>query len=125
MGQLQDDIMRYRKLDANGDYTFGQGAGNFWRDQPEAVAQAVQTRLGLSQGEWFLDTSAGTPYNSKILGAGTISSYDLAIQSEIANTAGLLSIDEYSSGVDPSTRKAQVNATITTIYGQTSVSSNL
>jgi hypothetical protein len=27
--------MRHRRLDANGDMTFGQGQSDFWIDQPE------------------------------------------------------------------------------------------
>jgi hypothetical protein len=72
--------MIYRKLDADGDYTFGLQGGNFYKNNPEAVGQAVKTRLSLIQGEWFLDTNAGTPYNSQILGAGTVGTYDHAIQ---------------------------------------------
>lgn len=110
--------MIYRKLDPNGDYTFGQSVGNFYTNTPEAVAQAVKTRLGLIQGEWFLDSSMGTPYNSRILGAGTVSQYDRAIQEVILNTVGVLRITAYSSQVDPNTRFASVNCTIDTVYGQ-------
>jgi hypothetical protein len=117
--------MNYRKLDANGDYTFGQGSGNFFTDSPEAVGQAVKTRLGLIEGEWFLDTSQGTPYNSRILGAGTVSQYDQAIQEVILNTNGVTRIVSYSSQVDSSSRAAGVNCTIDTIYGQTTLSTSL
>lgn len=110
--------MIYRKLDADGDYTFGLGINNFYKNSPDAVAQAVKTRLGLIQGEWFLDVNAGTPYNTEILGHGTVSKYDFAIQNVIINTQGVLKIIDYASGVDPSTRKAQISCTIDTIYGQ-------
>jgi len=115
----------YRKLDANGDYTFGQQATNFYVDSPEAVAQAAQTRLGLIQGEWFLNTSVGTPYNSQILGAGMISTYDAAIQDVILNTPGVQRITSYASQVDPNSRAASVACTIDTIYGQTTVQTTL
>lgn len=109
--------MIYRKLDKDGDYTFGLGAGNFYKDQPEAVAQAVKTRLGLIEGEWFLDITAGTPYNSQILGAGMVSRYDHAIQEVILNTVGVTEIVNYYSQVDPTTRAAQITCTINTLYG--------
>lgn len=109
--------MIYRKLDANGDFTFGAGRGNFHKNTPETVAQAVKTRLGLIQGEWFLDVSDGVPYDAEILGAGKVSSYDAAIQNVIVNTQGVKGILKYSSGVDPNTRNAQVSCTIDTIYG--------
>ncbi len=116
--------MRYRKLDENGDYTFGQAAGNFYKDQPEAVSQAVLTRLRLIQAEWFLDISAGTPYNSKVLGTGTINSYDLAIQEVILNTPGVLNITDYSSGVNAE-RQAFITCTINTVYGEAIVQTPL
>lgn len=110
--------MIHRKLDDNGDMTFGQGPGNFYKDQPEAVAQAVKTRLGLIQGEWFLDINFGTPYNSRILGAGKVTTYDSAIQEVIRTTPGVTRIVAYSSSVDPDTRAATVSCTIDTVYGQ-------
>lgn len=117
--------MRYRKLDENGDYTFGQNGSNFYVDSPEAVAQAVQTRLGIAVGEWFLDIYYGTPYQSKILGAGAVATYDGAIQGVILQTAGVTSITQYNSSVDPVTRHASVNATIDTQYGRATIQAQL
>ena len=107
-------------LDANGDYTFGVGGGNFLIDSPAAVAQAVKTRLGLIQGEFFLDVTAGTPYN-QVLGAGTESTRDLALQTVILETQGVNEILDYASYLDPKTRAFTVAATIDTIYGQTTI----
>ena len=115
--------MRYRKLDASGDYTFGGGAGNFYQDSPEAVAQAVLTRLRLLSGEWFLDTTAGTPWMTQVLGSGTSSIYDSVIQARILDTSGVQSIDSYSSTVDG--RRLSITATITTAYRSTAVEATL
>lgn len=112
--------MIYRKLTASGDYTFGKGAGDFISNSPETVAQAIQTALGLMQGEWFLDTTLGVPYDSRILGMGKKGSYDLAFQEAVIGVPGVLRITEYSSSVDPVTRKATVSCTVDTIYGQAS-----
>lgn len=117
--------MRYRKLDSNGDFTFGKGDGNFFVNTPETVGQAVKTRLGLIESEWFLDTTQGTPYTSKILGAGHVSTYDAAIQEIIINTQGVTKITAYASNFDPLLRKATISATIDTIYGVTTVSTLL
>lgn len=111
--------MRYRKLDPNGDYTFGLQAGNFFINVPAAVAQAVQTRLGLIEGEWFLDTTIGTPYNTEILGMGTIPYFDSAIKQVIEGTYGVNNIVDYASAVNPNTRASAVACTIDTIYGIT------
>jgi hypothetical protein len=113
--------MRYRTLSPTGDYTFGQNGTNFLVNSPEAVAQAVKTRLAISVGEWFLDLTYGTPYQSKILGAGRVSTYDAAIQDVILNTQGVKGISQYSSKVDPNTRAASVFVVIDTQYGSASV----
>jgi len=113
--------MRYRKLDANGDYTFGHGQDDFYVDQPEAVGQAVETGLRLFQGEWFTNTSAGVPWRQSILGKHSQSTYDLILKSQILNTQGVKTLDSYSSSIDTSTRLVTVTATIDTIYGSTSV----
>ena len=110
--------MIYRALDTDGDYTFGKGSGNFFHDIAAAPAQACKTRLRLIRGEWFLDITNGTPYNSQILGAGMVSIYDEAIKSVILNTPGVTGIIAYASQVEPSTRKASVSCTISTKYGQ-------
>lgn len=117
--------MRYRTLDENGDYSFGQGSANFLVDSPAAVAQLVLTRLQLSTGEWFLDTTEGTPYATEILGTGTASTRDLAVQERILETQGVTGIADYASVVDPATRAFTVAATIDTIYGQTTITAAL
>lgn len=113
--------MRYRTLTASGDYSFGENGANFLVNSPVAVGQAVLTRLKLIQGEWFLDQTAGTPYDTQILGAGTESTRDLAIQTVILEMQGVTEIVDYASYLDPSTRKFTVAATINTIYGQTTI----
>jgi hypothetical protein len=109
--------MRYRKLDLNGDYTFGQQGANFYQNNPDAVAQAIKTNLGLIQGEWFLDVTLGTPYATRILGMGRLTTYDQAIKETILNTLGVKAIVSYSSSYEPSTRRASVSCTINTNYG--------
>lgn len=115
--------MRYRALDANGDYSFGQGSANFLVNSPAAVAQAVLTRLDLFQGEWFLDTTEGTPYGAQVLGEHTRATYDAAIRSRILGTQGVTGITSYASSV--SGRDLTVTATIATAYGEVAISTSL
>jgi hypothetical protein len=114
--------MRYRKLDANGDYTFGQGLSNFFIDVPEAPAQAARTRLLLWLGTWFLDLTAGVPYLTKVLGKYTGQTRDPVLQATILQTEGVLSLDSYSSSFDPNTRAFTVNAQAETIFGTAIIS---
>ena len=109
--------MRYRKLDENGDYTFGGGQADFFRDSVDAVAQAVKTRLLLWREEWFLDVDEGTPYLQGIIGKHDQTTTDNVIRSRILDTEGVTSIETYESTIDPETRKLSVSVTIDTIYG--------
>ena len=114
--------MRYRKLDANGDYTIGTGS-DFLLNSPETVAQAILTRLRLWTGEWFLDTTEGTPWMNGILGKlNQGSNPDAKIRSRILRTQGVRKILAYSSQIDPDSRALNVQATIDTIYGTTTIS---
>lgn len=113
--------MRYRAQDVNGDYVVGRGAADFFVNIPAAVAQAVKTRLLLEQGEWFLDVTEGTPYSTAILGEGTRPLYDNAIRERILDTQGVTEIVDYFSKLDPVTRALTVTATISTIYGATTI----
>lgn len=105
--------MNYRQLDAQGDYQLGV----FLSNSPATVAQAVQTRLLLWRGEWFLDVTDGTPYMQDILGHGT--NYDLEIQDRILGTTGVLEITSYSSSVV--NRALSVQCTLKTLYGVVSL----
>ena len=109
--------MRYRKLDSNGDYVFGHRSSDFYVDTAEAVAQAVQTRLKLATGDWFLDLTEGTPYFPSILGHGTNATYDIALKQRILGTPGVTGIENYQSSLDPNTRRLTVVCQINTRYG--------
>ncbi|HCL5429181.1 TPA: hypothetical protein N2K81_005094 [Citrobacter freundii] len=89
--------MRYRREDADGDYTFGQGDDTFLIDSPECVAQAVKTRFELWRGQWFLDLTEGTPYVQSIL--------------------------SFDTNYDGTSRRVTFTSSIDTIYGQTTVTS--
>jgi hypothetical protein len=108
--------MKYRKLTADGDYTTGTGA-DFWVNVPDAVAQAVNTRLDLLKGEWFLDTADGTPWFQDVLGKYTQNQYDAVIKQRIRETEGVSSILSFASAYDGGTRTLVQNVSIATIYG--------
>lgn len=117
--------MRYRKQDANGDYVFGGSANDFLVNSPNAVAQAVLTRLRLLQGEWFLDTTVGMPWATQVLGKNTQGTADAAIRSCILGTTGVTEITDYASSFDSIKRKLTVTVTINTFYGSTTIETTL
>jgi len=109
--------MRYRRLSAADDYTFGQGSANFLVDSPATVAQSILTRLRLWEGEWFLDTTEGTPWLQKILGAGHKAIYDLAITTRVLETRGVTGIENYESVLTPA-RRLQVSMNVVTEFSE-------
>ncbi|MEI9625786.1 hypothetical protein [Phytobacter diazotrophicus] len=115
--------MRYRREDDNGDYTFGQGDDTWLINSPEAVAQAIKTRFELWYGQWFLDTTEGTPWIQSVLGKQRPEVYNLAIRQRILETAGVNSITAFDTTVNTSTRRVLFTATVETLYGTTTVTS--
>lgn len=114
--------MRYRQLDGNGDYQLG-GTSVFLVNSPETVAQAVLTRLRLWLGEWFIDTTDGTPWSQEILGKLRQGrNPDAAIKERILGTPGVQEIVSYDSTFDGASRRLSITATLTTDYGQATIS---
>lgn len=101
-----------------GDYQF-LGRSPFLVDSPEAVAQAIRTRLRLTAGEWFLDDREGLALGS-ILGNQTQTTRDFEIKRRILATQGVESLTSYSSTVTED-RRFLVEATVQTIYGSTNI----
>jgi len=115
--------MRYRREDESGDYTFGQGDDTWLVNTPETVAQAIKTRFLLWYGQWFLDTTEGTPWIQSVLGKHHPDTYNLAIRKRILETQGVTEITEFNTIVDGRTRRVSFMATVQTRYGTTTVNS--
>lgn len=117
--------MKYRKLTAGGDYTFGQSASNFHIDI-EAVRQAIQTRLQLYRETFWRDLSQGVPMFQQILGnpgsASNLAAIDSTLQSQIKGTEGVSAVLAVSSSFNEITRAYDFTATVQTQYSTISVS---
>jgi hypothetical protein len=114
--------MRYRRLDpVTGDMTFGHGQDNFWVNAPEGVGQWVMTRLRLNQGEWFADTTEGTPWMTQVLGERTRATRDVVVFDRVQSTPNVTDVLGYSSQVDPNARAWAASMTIDTVYGAVAV----
>lgn len=111
--------MRYRPLSPTGDYTVGQP---FLTNSPACVAQAVKTRLLLFLGEWFLDTSDGTPWFQSIVGKHPNTDPSTFVKQRILGTPNVISILSFTSSFDGPARKFSMTSTIATAYGNTTVS---
>ena len=106
--------MQYRILDENGDYTLGQ---NSMKKDKEAVAQAIQTRLGLLYGQWWENTEDGLPLFEKILAAygDNKEMIDILISERIAQTKDVKEIKSYQSSFQ--NRVYTANCVVETVYG--------
>lgn len=113
--------MRYRKQTADGDMVFGNGDLDFYINNPEAVGQAVETRLRLWLGEWFLNITDGTQYQTNVLGTGKFESAPPVIRQRILETEGVTEIVSFDAIINADNRKLTIRSTINTIYGQTNI----
>ena len=114
-------FMRYRKVDENGDSSFGNGQSDFLINTPEAVGQAVLSRLNLWIGEWFANTEDGTGWSTEVLGKGTSDIYELMLRARVLGTQGVVSIISFDSTYDSDSRKLTIAIAIDTINGETTV----
>jgi|SRR5215469_6083614 len=115
----------YRRLDQNYEPMYGQGKGNFLTDI-DAVAQAIETRLLLFQGEWWESTLEGLPLWQQILGqpGGTkrLERITLLIQQRILGTPYVNGITKLASAWNSNTRMIQFYAEVQTRFGLVAVS---
>lgn len=113
--------MKYRRLDQNGDMTFGHQRHDFHHNSPEGVAQAVITRLKLWLGEWFIDMAEGTPYQQALLGAHKQNTVEPALRERILETKGVKEIVDFDLQWDTEARTVKVNVMLDTDYGETKI----
>jgi len=113
--------MKNRKMTPSGDYTFGNSTNGFYTDAV-AIAQAIKTRLGLIEGEWWENALLGIPLFTNILGQpGTddvLESVRLIIIDEILGTQGVQSIVDFTPSFSSEDRKYSAQCVVETIYGQ-------
>ena len=111
--------MSFRALDSNNDWTFGNGTGDYLRNQDE-INVDVATRLRSWVGDCFFALAEGVDYNN-LLDIGTKNLLDINIRRVILQTAGVLRINSYESVIDRLPRELTVRAEISTIFGDLTV----
>ena len=87
----------------------------------EAVGQHVRQRLMTHQSEWFLDTSAGVPWLSEIMGRQYNPALaEAVVKAETMGTHGVTGIDDFSVSFVRTTRDLQIRSmSVTTAYDET------
>jgi hypothetical protein len=111
--------MIVRRLNPDFDMSFGHGLSDYAKEQ-EAVAQNVRTRLQLLKGEWFLDVDAGVPYLQEIMiKPANLPLAESLIKQTIIETDGVDELRSFDVVFNRNTRRLDVSATVSTIYGST------
>ncbi len=120
--------MIYRRLDNNGDYSFGRGRQDFISDS-SAVAQAVKTRLQFAKATFWRDIKDGTPWVQNIWGtsgsAKNRAVVDSILQNRIAGTQGCKSLISYESVFSKANRVDSIQVSLDTIFGTVVVQEQL
>lgn len=110
--------MKYRRLDENGDYSFGNNSLDYIEND-EAVIQAIKTKLYLFYGEWWEDLSLGLPMFQSILGQVSNENLRRTVillsAEQIQSVEGVSSVDSIVVGI--SARKLTLDIDVTTEYG--------
>jgi hypothetical protein len=102
-----------RAFDENGDYAI-----NEFIVDADATVQAVETRLKLFKGEWFLNLSSGVPWYQRVfIKPAKTTEVESAIRETIIQTEGVKELLQFDLVFDSQTRKASVSFSANTIYG--------
>jgi hypothetical protein len=110
----------YRQLDRSYEPTYGQGQANFLYDA-DAVAQAIQTRLLLFEGEWWENLADGLALWQRILGQGASlqdqQAIVLLIQQRILGTPYVTLVENVQFDWNSTTRSFQFYCVAQTQFG--------
>lgn len=112
--------MQVRRLDKHGDLVT---RGRMFQTGREAIAQTVVTRLKLFLGEYFRDTTDGTPWFQNILGKfENINAVEAILRNRIARTEGVVRLLTFQLQFDLDSRTLTVQSQILTVYGEEDIS---
>lgn len=104
-------ILATRALDANHDWTFGQGKQNYLQER-ESISQRIKTRLLCLRNDWFMALDYGVDYFSANEAVIT-----KQMQQMIIETNGVVELLSFTYTVDDD-RKLSVSAVVRDVYGQ-------
>lgn len=117
---------RTRRLDENGDPVI---SGKVWIYDVDAVAQTIDTRLKLFAGEYWRDVTDGTPWIDRILTknnrTNTLQSKIAILKERILQTGGVISILEWTTDFNYTSRNLSVIATVLTEFGVLNINEQL
>lgn len=106
-----------RKMSSTGDYVFGHGSADYYRDVPNAVGQRAGTRLRMFAGEWFLDLTDGTPWFQEILQHNDYALAAAVLLDRIVSTPFAVSVENFNPVFKSADRSFDANGLLHTQFG--------
>jgi hypothetical protein len=106
--------MTTRRIDSNGDWTFGQGRSNYCQ-RSEEIIQNVITRIRSFKYDWYLDTKAEIDWINILGQLGNKDTILREIERVTLNTDGVKTINTLEI-INLSKRKVTISLGFTTIY---------
>ena len=115
-----------RRMDENGDMTFGLGESGFIHGL-DAMKQVLKTRIAAHDGEWWESDSKAIPYMTDVLAAARTGAnkdaIDLLIIERIMDTVGVLGVSNVQSSFEG--RSYRFSCNVQTVYGETTAEVNV
>ena len=108
--------MKFRGLDQNSDWQFGQGLGSYAK-AANALALDIAARVRSRMGNCFFATTDGIDYTN-LLDKGRQKDFETAMSNAIMQTNGVVKINSVSFNLDPETRAMSTTYDIQTIYSR-------
>jgi hypothetical protein len=107
--------MKVRRIDRNGDWTFGQGLSNYI-SRSEGVRQNVITRLKSFKNDWFLDVEANIDWYNILSNKNNEQTILREIERITLATEGVQTITNLEVVSVNNKREARIHLSFTTIY---------
>lgn len=106
--------MATRRIDDNGDWTFGQGTANYLIGAPE-VLQNVITRIKSFQNDWYLDTKQCIDWFNILANRNNQKIIEDEVSNVVFTTAGVRKVYEVKI-LNITKRDANIYVKFDTIY---------
>lgn len=108
--------MRFRALDAQGDWTFGTGVQSYFENE-DAIAADIKTALKIFLGECFFALDAGVDWWN-LIGGRDEQGIILQCRQVIAAREGVTKINKVESVLDRQTRRLSVSFNVDTVFSR-------
>lgn len=106
--------MKFRGLDAAGDWQLGQGLGSYAKDA-DALALSIKTRLLSWVGDCFFALQDGIDYHNR-LDKGQKNNLVTELSNAVMQTNGVVRIKSLSAALDAKTRALSVTYDVQTVF---------